>query len=161
MPNVKIQSTKDAELTFGHWDLICQLNNEIGLPGKLFQKESVDRDVIPVPAYAGINSGGNPGCYKVNKEFYVYIMASKRNGTLYIGVTSDLVKRTWEHKNKMIEGFTKQYKVDRLVYYEAHSSPESAILKEKRMKKWRRDWKKRLIEEKNPEWKDLYNDIVL
>jgi putative endonuclease len=88
-------------------------------------------------------------------------MASKRNGTLYIGVTSDLVKRTWEHKNKMIEGFTKKYKVDRLVYYETHSGPESAILREKRMKKWRRAWKKRLIEEKNPEWKDLYNDIVL
>ena len=97
----------------------------------------------------------------MNEEFYVYIMASKRNGTLYIGVTSDLVKRTWVHKNKMIEGFTKKYKVDRLVYYEAHSSPESAILREKRMKKWRRAWKKRLIEEKNPEWKDLYNDIVL
>jgi putative endonuclease len=96
----------------------------------------------------------------VNKEFYVYIMASKRNGTLYIGVTSDLVKRTWEHKNKMIEGFTKKYKVDRLVYYEITQDAESAILREKRLKKWKRQWKVELIEQKNPNWKDLYYDII-
>ena len=97
----------------------------------------------------------------MDKQFYVYILASKRNGTLYIGVTSQLVQRIWQHKNKMIEGFTEKYNVDRLVYYETHSNAESAITREKQMKKWRRDWKIRLIERKNPDWKDLYDDIRL
>lgn len=97
----------------------------------------------------------------MDKQFYVYILASKRNGTLYIGVTSDLVQRIWQHKNKMLEGFTQKYNVDRLVYYEAHSNVESAIIREKQMKKWRRAWKIRLIEGKNSDWKDLYDDIRL
>lgn len=79
---------------------------------------------------------------------------------MYIGVTSDLAKRVWEHKNKMVEGFTKRYNVNRLVYYEVYSTIEDAIIREKRMKKWRRMWKIRLIEEKNPDWKDLYEEIA-
>ncbi|MBW1730538.1 MAG: GIY-YIG nuclease family protein [Deltaproteobacteria bacterium] len=96
----------------------------------------------------------------MDKQFYVYILASKRNGTLYIGITSDLARRVWEHKNKMVEGFTKRYNVNRLVYYEVYSTVEDAIIREKRMKKWRRMWKIRLIEEKNPDWKDLYEEII-
>jgi putative endonuclease len=94
------------------------------------------------------------------KQYYVYILASKKNGTLYIGVTSDLVKRIYEHKNNLVEGFSKEYNVHSLVYYELHQEIEKAILREKQMKKWNRKWKMRLIEEKNPEWKDLYNEIV-
>ncbi len=86
-------------------------------------------------------------------------MASKRNGTLYIGVTSDLVKRVWEHKNSIVDGFTKKYHVHTLVYYELHPSADSAIMREKRMKKWRRAWKVELIEKKNPDWVDLYDEI--
>ena len=97
----------------------------------------------------------------MDKQFYVYMLASKRNGTLYIGVSSNIVQRIWQHKNKMVEGFTKRYNVDRLVYYETHSNAESAITREKQMKKWRRDWKIRLIERENPDWKDLYDDIRL
>ena len=97
----------------------------------------------------------------MGKQFYVYILASKRNGTLYIGVTSELVQRMWQHKNKMVEGFTQKYNVSNLVYYETHPNAESAITREKQMKKWRRAWKIRLIDEKNPDWKDLYKDIRL
>ena len=81
-------------------------------------------------------------------------MAGKRNGTLYIGVTSDLIKRVWEHKNKVVEGFTTKYDVNLLVYHEIHPNAESAILREKRLKKWNRAWKLRLIEEMNPDWMD-------
>jgi putative endonuclease len=87
-------------------------------------------------------------------------MASKQNGTLYIGVTGDLAKRAWEHKNKLLEGFTKKYGVHRLVYYEMHGDMLSAIAREKQMKKWNRAWKLELIEEKNPEWNDLWDEIV-
>lgn len=97
----------------------------------------------------------------MDKEFYVYILASKLNGTLYIGVTSDPVQRIWQHKNNMVEGFTKKYNVNKLVYYEVHLNAESAIVREKQMKKWQRAWKIQLIEEKNPDWKDLYDDIKL
>ena len=97
----------------------------------------------------------------MDKQFYVYILASKRNGTLYIGVTSDLVQRIWQHKNKMVKGFTKKYNVDRLVCYETHSNVESAITREKQMKKWRRAWKIRLIEGENSDWNDLYDNIRL
>lgn len=93
-------------------------------------------------------------------QYYVYILASKRNGTLYIGVTNDLVKRVWQHKNKLADGFTKKYKVDKLVYYEITPDIESAITREKQMKKWNRAWKIRLIQEKNPDWKDLYKDLT-
>ena len=95
----------------------------------------------------------------MEKQYYVYILASKRNGTLYIGVTSDLVQRVWQHKNKSADGF-KKHNVRRLVYYEAHSEAENAIIREKQMKKWRRSWKIELIEERNPGWKDLYEDIL-
>jgi len=108
-----------------------------------------------MPAQAGIQKAT-----KMKKTFYVYILASKRNGTLYTGVTSDLIKRAWEHKNNMAEGFTRKYNVKRLVYYETHGSAESAITREKRIKKWRRAWKLRQIEEMNPEWKDLYEHII-
>jgi putative endonuclease len=96
----------------------------------------------------------------VTKQPAVYILASKRNGTLYIGVTSNLQKRAWEHKNDVIEGFTKQYRVHLLVYYELHGDMVSAITREKQIKKWNRAWKIELIEEKNPDWKDLWNNII-
>ncbi|MCX5877650.1 MAG: GIY-YIG nuclease family protein [Deltaproteobacteria bacterium] len=95
----------------------------------------------------------------MSKQFYVYILASKRNGTLYVGVTSDLVKRVWEHKNNLVKGFTEKYGVDKLAYYEEHIDAENAILREKQIKKWNRSWKLRLIEEKNPEWNDLFDEI--
>jgi putative endonuclease len=94
------------------------------------------------------------------KQFFVYIMANKRNGTLYVGVTSNLVQRVWQHKENAVEGFTHQYGVKTLVYFEPHESAESAITREKQMKKWRRAWKVGLIEEKDPEWRDLYNTII-
>jgi putative endonuclease len=94
------------------------------------------------------------------KQPAVYILASQRNGTLYIGVTSDLVQRVWQHKNDVIDGFTKKYGVHSLVYYELHDDMENAIVREKRLKKWNRDWKLRLIEEKNPDWNDLYASII-
>jgi len=96
----------------------------------------------------------------VNKQPAVYILASKRNGTLYVGVTSDLVKRIWEHKNNMVEGFSKRYNIHRLVWYELHDSMESAIIREKRLKDWKRKWKLELIESRNPDWQDLYHMIV-
>ena len=96
----------------------------------------------------------------MSKQPAVYILASDRNGTLYIGVTSDLTKRVWEHMNNMVEGFTKRYGVHRLVWYEVHDTMESAIQREKRLKEWKRVWKLELIEETNPEWKDLYPTIV-
>jgi len=94
------------------------------------------------------------------KYFSVYIMASKKNGTLYTGITSNLVRRIYEHRNDLIEGFTNEYKVHKLVYYEVHEDPKSAITREKQIKKWNRQWKINLIEEKNPQWNDLYKDIV-
>jgi putative endonuclease len=90
----------------------------------------------------------------------IYILASKRNGTLYIGVTSDLIKRVWEHKNDLVDGFTKKYAVHILVYYELHATMDAAITREKKLKKWNRAWKRRLIEEKNPDWIDLYETIL-
>ncbi len=93
-------------------------------------------------------------------QYYVYILASQRNGTLYIGVTNDLVKRVYEHKQKLGGGFTKQYHVGILVYYEATGDIISAIKREKQIKKWNRAWKLRLIEKSNPDWKDLYSEII-
>ena len=92
----------------------------------------------------------------MEKNFYVYILSSKRNGTLYVGVTSDLIKRVWEHKNKLVEGFTERYGVDKLVYYEQFQDAAYAIRREKRLKKYNRAWKIDLIEKVNPNWKDLY-----
>ncbi len=90
----------------------------------------------------------------------VYIMASKRNGTLYTGVTSNLVQRVWQHKNNLVEGFTKRYSIHTLVWYEVHETMESAIIREKSVKKWKRVWKQALIEKNNPEWRDLYADTI-
>jgi len=95
----------------------------------------------------------------MRKQYYVYILSSKRNGTLYIGVTSNLTKRVWEHKNNTIKGFTKKYKIHNLVYFEEYSNIEEAIVREKQLKKWNRTWKFELIEKDNPNWKDLYKDI--
>lgn len=88
------------------------------------------------------------------------MLASRRNGTLYVGVTSDLIKRIWEHKNDVVPGFTSKYRVHTLVWYEAHDTMESAIAREKTIKEWKREWKLRLIESANPEWKDLYDTII-
>ncbi len=96
----------------------------------------------------------------MKKDFYVYILASRQNGTLYIGVTSDLIKRIWQHKNKLVKGFTEKYDIDRLVYYEHFLNADSAIKREKRLKKYNRRWKTTLIEKLNPEWKDLYKDLI-
>jgi putative endonuclease len=94
------------------------------------------------------------------KQPAVYIMASQRNGTLYIGVTSDLVKRTWEHKQGIVKGFSQDHATHLLVYFELHADMTAAIVREKQLKKWNRDWKLRLIEEFNPEWTDLYPSIL-
>ena len=89
----------------------------------------------------------------------VYILASRPGGALYIGVTSNLPQRVWQHKNDLAAGFTKRYRVHRLVWYEVHGSMQSAIAREKALKRWLRAWKDRLIEERNPEWQDLYDEI--
>lgn len=109
-----------------------------------------------IPANAGIQGRGKA----VSKQPAVYILASKRNGTLYIGTTSDLVKRIWEHKNNLVEGFTKRYGVHHLVWYKLHESMQSAIEQEKRLKEWKRVWKMELIENSNPSWLDLYDTII-
>ncbi len=96
----------------------------------------------------------------MNKQPAVYILASKRNGTLYIGVTSNLVRRIWEHRNNLVEGFTERYGVHNLVWYELHESMGSAIQREKRLKEWKRRWKIQMIENANPNWEDLYHSIV-
>ncbi|MDP1602545.1 MAG: GIY-YIG nuclease family protein [Legionella sp.] len=94
------------------------------------------------------------------KESYVYILASQRNGTLYIGMTSDIIRRVWEHKNKFVPGFTAKYNVNQLVYYEVLNDIQLAAARERRLKEWKRSWKIELIQKMNPDWKDLYNDII-
>ena len=94
-----------------------------------------------------------------DKQPCIYILASKKNGTLYTGVTSNLVQRIYQHKNNAAEGFTKKYGVHNLVYYELHETMETAIMREKNIKKWKRQWKIDLIEKNNQEWEDLYNEI--
>lgn len=93
------------------------------------------------------------------RSYYVYILSNKRNGTLYIGVTNNLLQRVEQHKKKLIEGFSKRYATDKLVYYERASSIQSAIQREKQMKTWQRKWKIELIESVNLDWKDLYYDL--
>ena len=93
-------------------------------------------------------------------QAYVYLLASQKNGTLYTGVTSDIVKRVWQHKNNVVEGFSKKYHVHLLVWYEVHDEVESAITREKQIKEWKRIWKLELIEKTNPTWRDLYIEIV-
>ena len=92
--------------------------------------------------------------------FYVYLLASRRHGTLYLGVTNDLMRRVYEHESHDVPGFTVRYRVDRLVWFETHDHPTDAIAREKALKKWRRDWKIRLVEEQNPEWRDLYPALL-
>ena len=95
----------------------------------------------------------------MSKQPAVYILASKRNGTLYIGVTSNLIKRVWEHKQKFVDVFSEKHDVTLLVYYKLYENMESAIAREKVIKKWNRDWKKRIIEKENPYWLDLWDEI--
>jgi putative endonuclease len=93
-------------------------------------------------------------------NYYVYMLASQLGGTLYIGVTNDLVRRVYEHREKVVEGFTKKYDVTRLVWFEVHNDIEAAITQEKQMKKWNRAWKIRILEETNPNWDDLYGQVA-
>ena len=93
------------------------------------------------------------------KYYYVYILASKQNGTLYIGVTSNLVKRVYEHRNGLVEGFTRKYGIKMLVFFERTTDVNAALQREKQLKKWDRKWKLELIEKNNPQWKDLYEEI--
>ncbi len=92
--------------------------------------------------------------------YYVYLLANQKYGTLYLGVTNDIIRRVHEHKTKAVAGFSKRYSVDRLVWFEIYDDPVSAITREKELKKWRRDWKIRLIEERNPQWIDLFPQIA-
>jgi putative endonuclease len=94
------------------------------------------------------------------KQYFVYILASKKNGVLYIGMTSNIKKRIWEHKNNAVEGFTKKYFVHKLVFVEQTTDVNSALLREKQLKKWKREWKINLIEKNNPYWKDLYETML-
>jgi putative endonuclease len=96
----------------------------------------------------------------MTKHPAIYIISNKPNGVLYIGVTSNLQKRIWQHKEKLVEGFSFKYNLDKLVYYETCETMDSAILREKQLKRWKRDWKVRLIEEMNPNWSDLYVSII-
>jgi putative endonuclease len=96
----------------------------------------------------------------MEKTYCVYMLASNRYGTLYTGVTSDLIKRAWQHREKLVDGFTKEYDVKKLVWYEIHEDVLSAITREKQIKKWNRAWKIRLIQEQNPRWDDLYASVV-
>jgi putative endonuclease len=93
------------------------------------------------------------------RHYYVYILATGMYGTLYLGVTNDLARRAWEHRNDVVNGFSKRYGVHRLVWYEVHDGPEEAITREKQIKKWNRDWKVNLIQRMNPSWDDLYESI--
>ena len=92
--------------------------------------------------------------------FYVYILTNQQNGTLYVGRTDDLIKRTWQHKQKLMKGFSSRYGVDKLVYFEVFDDPANMVRREKRLKTWKRDWKIALIEEKNPDWYNLYDQII-
>jgi putative endonuclease len=96
----------------------------------------------------------------LTQSYYVYLLTSSRRGTLYVGVTNDLLKRVWQHKQGLVEGFSKRYRIRTLVWYEQTDSIESAIVREKQIKKWNRAWKIELIEANNPDWKDLYKDVA-
>jgi putative endonuclease len=114
----------------------------------------IEKEILPL--YQRRRSGGGR-----NPEWQpcVYLLASGRNGTLYVGVTSNLAQRVWQHKSDLVEGFTQRYGVHMLVWYEAHGTMEGAIAREKAIKEWKRAWKIALIEESNPEWRDLYGEL--
>jgi putative endonuclease len=96
----------------------------------------------------------------MDRQFYVYILANRPYGTLYVGITNDLVRRIWEHKEKFVEGFSREHGLDRLVWYEVHATAYEAITREKSIKRWHRDWKVNLIQSANPDWRDLYVAIA-
>jgi putative endonuclease len=100
------------------------------------------------------------GLKMMAKNPAVYILANKKNGTIYIGVTSNLVKRVWQHRMNIVGGFTNTYQVHLLVYFEFHRTMKSAILREKQLKRWKRNWKLKIIERENPTWRDLYDEII-
>jgi putative endonuclease len=117
------------------------------------------------PIFRHAREGGHPAlrCHAMMGDMRrpcVYILANKPNGTLYVGVTNDIVRRTWEHKIDAVEGFTQRYQIHRLVYAEFHETMPDAILREKQIKKWQRAWKIRLIVEVNPAWRDLYDEMI-
>ena len=113
-----------------------------------------------MPAEAGIQEAvGRIQCASMKRPC-IYILASQRNGTLYIGVTSDVIRRVWEHRAGVLEGFSKKYAVYRLVYVEFHETMPDAIVREKRLKRWCRAWKINLIEQSNQEWRDIYEDLI-
>jgi putative endonuclease len=93
-------------------------------------------------------------------KYYIYILASRPGGTLYIGITNNLIKRIYEHKNNLVKGFSSKYGVHKLIYFEEYSDPQQAITREKQLKKWNRSWKSSLIRKVNPTWKDLYSEII-
>ena len=95
------------------------------------------------------------------KHYYIYILANKKNGSLYIGFTDNILRRIWQHKSKLIKGFTSKYNIENLVYLESYDNPIDGIKREKQLKKWKRSWKIKLIEENNPDWEDLYNKILV
>ena len=114
-----------------------------------------------IPAFILVKAWKRPQGINMSEKLpVVYILASKRNGTLYTGVTNNLPGRVWQHKNHVVEGFTKEYNVHQLVYFELHGDMEAALERENQIKKWKRKWKVELIQEKNPEWRDLYEDIL-
>jgi putative endonuclease len=96
----------------------------------------------------------------MDRQYYVYIMTNKAYGTLYVGITNDLVRRTWEHRNSLIDGFTKEHELHDLVWFEVHDDVEEAIRREKLIKKWHRDWKVNLVQAGNPGWRDLFEEIA-
>jgi putative endonuclease len=96
----------------------------------------------------------------MDRRYYVFILANKAYGTLYVGVTNDLVRRTWEHRNDVVDGFTREHRIHRLVWYEVHGDAYQAITREELIKKWHRDWKVNLIQAMNPDWEDLYDVIA-
>jgi putative endonuclease len=131
--------------------------------------EDIQTEIV-IPAKAGIQYRGNKNAaldnlhsglfYKrMTKQYYVYILTNRRNGALYTGVTGELPSRTWQHKEKVVEGFTKKYGICCLIFYEARDNPEAAIRREKQIKKWQRQWKINLIEGFNPAWKDLFEEV--
>ena len=119
-------------------------------------KSGIFPTVIPAKAGIHIDLQGSD----MARQPCVYLLASKRKGTLYTGVTSDLIKRVWEHKQHLVEGFTQRYGVTSLVWYEIHETMESAIAREKNIKNWKREWKIHAIETMNPHWKDLFEDLL-